>query len=129
MYDDKDKVNEESIKTYGKDYSEESFFEKILGYAKAIGANLIYKALQLYFVLQKPGVPATEKAIIIAALGYLISPLDFLPDIVPVVGYSDDAVAVGLAIVKASMHIDEGVNRQAKQKLDDIFGKGASDNL
>ena len=129
MYDDKDKVNEESIKTYGKDYSEESFFEKILGYAKAIGANLIYKALQLYFVLQKPGVPATEKAIIIAALGYLISPLDFLPDIVPVVGYSDDAVAVGLAIVKASMHIDEEVNRQAKQKLDDIFGKGASDNL
>lgn len=129
MYDDKDKVNEESIKTYGKDYSEESFFEKILGYAKAIGANLIYKALQLYFVLQKPGVPATEKAIIIAALGYLISPLDFLPDIVPVVGYSDDAVAVGLAIVKASMYIDEEVNRQAKQKLDDIFGKGASDNL
>ena len=129
MYDDKDKVNEESIKTYSKDYSEESFFEKILGYAKAIGANLIYKALQLYFVLQKPGVPATEKAIIIAALGYLISPLDFLPDIVPVVGYSDDAVAVGLAIVKASMYIDEEVNRQAKQKLDDIFGKGASDNL
>ena len=129
MYDDKDKVNEESIKTYGKDYSEESFFEKILGYAQAIGANLIYKALQLYFVLQKPGVPATEKAIIIAALGYLISPLDFLPDIVPVVGYSDDAVAVGLAIVKASMYIDEEVNMQAKQKLDDIFGKGASDNL
>ena len=129
MYDDKDKVNEESIKTYGKDYSEESFFEKILGYAKAIGANLIYKALQLYFVLQKPGVPATEKAIIIAALGYLISPLDFLPDIVPVVGYAEDAVAVGLAIVKASMYIDEEVNMQAKQKLDDIFGKGASDNL
>ena len=129
MYDDKDKVNEESIKTYGKDYSEESFFEKILGYAKAIGANLIYKALQLYFVLQKPGVPATEKAIIIAALGYLISPLDFLPDIVPVVGYSDDAVAVGLAIVKASMYIDEEVNMKKKKKLDDIFGKGASDNL
>ena len=129
MYDDKDKVNEESIKTYGKDYSEESFFEKILRYDKAIRAKLIYKALQLYFVLQKPGVPATEKAIIIAALGYLISPLDFLPDIVPVVGYSDDAVAVGLAIVKASMYIDEEVNMQAKQKLDDIFGKGASDNL
>ena len=59
----------------------------------------------------------------------MISPLDFLPDIVPVVGYSDDAVAVGLAIVKASMYIDEVVNMQAKQKLDDIFGKGASDNL
>ena len=34
-----------------------------------------------------------------------------------------------LAIVKASMYIDEEVNMQAKQKLDDIFGKGASDNL
>lgn len=129
MFDDKDKVNEESIKTYGKDYSEESFFDKILGYAKAIGANLIYKALQLYYVLQKPELPAADRAIIIAALGYLISPIDFVPDVVPVVGYSDDAVAIGIALLRASMYIDEEVNRQSKQKLDDIFGEGTSDNL
>ena len=84
MSDNKDKVNEESIKKFEKDYSEESFFDKILKYAKVIGVNLIYKALQLYYVLQKPDVPAADKGIIIAALGYLISPLDFIPDPIPV---------------------------------------------
>ena len=34
-----------------------------------------------------------------------------------------------LSFSTASMYIDEEVNRQSKQKLDDIFGKGASDNL
>ena len=101
-----------------------SFFDKILKYAKVIGVNLIYKALQLYYVLQKPDVPAADKGIIIAALGYLISPLDFIPDPIPVAGYTDDALALALAIAKVSMYIDEEVNRLAKQKLDDIFGTG-----
>ena len=45
MSGNKDKVNEESIKKFEKDYSEESFFDKILKYAKVIGVNLIYKVL------------------------------------------------------------------------------------
>ena len=94
MSDNKDKVNEEYIQKFEKDYSEESFFDKILKYAKVIGVNLIYKALQLYYVLQKPDVPAADKGIIIAALGYLISPLDFIPDLIPVAGYTDDALAL-----------------------------------
>ena len=107
----------------------ESFFDKILKYAKVIGVNLIYKALQLYYVLQKPDVPAADKGIIIAALGYLISPLDFIPDPIPVAGYTDDALALALAIAKVSMYIDEEVNMLAKQRLDDIFGQGTSANL
>ena len=94
-----------------------------------IGANIIYKVLQLYYVLQKLDVPAADKGIIIAALGYLISQLDFIPDLIPVAGNTDDALALALAIAKVSMYIDEEVNRLAKQKLDDIFGQGTSDNL
>ena len=94
MSGNKDKVNEESIQKFEKDYSEESFFDKILKYAKVIGVNLIYKALQLYYVLQKPDVPAADKGIIIAALGYLISPLDYISDPIPVASYTDDALAL-----------------------------------
>lgn len=97
---------------------------KFLKYTKVIGANIIYKVLQLYYVLQKPDVPAADKGIIIAALGFLISPLDFISDPIPVAGYTDDALALALAIAKVSTYIDEEVNRLAKQKLDDIFGTG-----
>ena len=129
MQDIKDKVNETSIQVYKKDYSEESLFAKLLKYAKVIGVNLVYKALQLYFVLQKPELSAADKAIVFAALGYLISPLDFLPDPTPGVGYTDDALAVALAFAKVFMYIDDGVRTLAKRKLDDIFGKGTSAKL
>ena len=129
MQDIKDKVNETSIQVYKKDYSEESLFAKLLKYAKVIGVNLVYKALQLYFVLQKPELSAADKAIVFAALGYLISPLDFLPDPTPGVGYTDDALAVALAFAKVFMYIDDEVRTLAKQKLDDIFGKGTSEKL
>lgn len=129
MEDIKDKVNETSIQVYKKDYSEESLFAKLLKYAKVIGVNLVYKALQLYFVLQKPELSAADKAIVFAALGYLISPLDFLPDPTPGVGYTDDALAVALAFAKVFMYIDDEVRTLAKQKLDDIFGKGTSEKL
>ena len=129
MQDIKDKVNETSIQVYKKDYSEESLFAKLLKYAKVIGVNLVYKALQLYFVLQKPELSAADKAIVFAALGYLISPLDFLPDPTPGVGSTDDALAVALAFAKVFMYIDDEVRTLAKQKLDDIFGKGTSAKL
>ena len=129
MEDIKDKVNETSIQVYKKDYSEESLFAKLLKYAKVIGVNLVYKALQLYFVLQKPEFSVADKAIVFAALGYLISPLDFLPDPTPGVGYTDDALAVALAFAKVFMYIDDEVRTLAKQKLDDIFGKGTSAKL
>ena len=38
--------------------------------------------------------PAADKGVIIAALGFLISPLDFIPDLIPVAGYTDDALAL-----------------------------------
>ena len=129
MQDIKDKVNETSIQVYKKDYSEESLFTKLLKYAKVIGVNLVYKALQLYFVLQKPELSAADKAIVFAALGYLISPLDFLPDPTPGVGYTDDALAVALAFAKVFMYIDDEVRTLAKHKVDDIFGKGTSAKL
>ena len=129
MEDIKDKVNEQSIQEYKRDYNEKSFFTKLLKYAKIIGVSLVYKALQLYYVLQKPEVSAADKAIIYAALGYLISPFDFIPDPTLGIGYTDDALAIALAFAKVFMYIDEDVKGLSKQKLDDIFGQGTSDGL
>ncbi|WP_164999553.1 YkvA family protein [Salinicola tamaricis] len=49
------------------------------------------KSLQLYFVLKRPDVPIWAKSTIIGALGYFISPLDAIPDVIAGVGFTDDA--------------------------------------
>ena len=114
---------------YSRNYSDDSFWDKITSVLKSAGLELIYKALQLYYAMQNPNCPMTVKAGIIAALGYFISPIDLIPDFIPVVGFTDDLAAVGAALVMAHMYIDSDVKRMARQKIDDIFGAGTSDAL
>ncbi|MCI7251597.1 MAG: YkvA family protein [Succinatimonas sp.] len=121
--------NEEEIGKYESNYSEDGLFSVITKYAKKIGGEVIYKALQLFYVLQKPNIPLKAKATIIGALGYLISPIDIIPDFIPVLGFSDDAAAVAVALAVVSAYIDEEVNAKAKAKFDSLFGDGAYDSL
>jgi uncharacterized membrane protein YkvA (DUF1232 family) len=59
-------------------------------------------------LLGDPRVPRARKALLAAALVYLASPIDLVPDFVPVAGQLDDAVVVALALrtLLAGAHAD-----------------------
>ena len=122
---DKSQITEKELQKYEQHYNDSSFLDKVTKYGKLIGINALYKAVQLWFVLQKPDVPASTKAIIMGALGYLIAPLDFLPDLMPVLGYTDDFVAITFALIKVQGYIDEEVERKSKNLVAKIFGEEA----
>lgn len=126
---DEKQITEKELQKYEQHYSDGGFLEKLTKYGKIIGINALYKAVQLWFVMQKPDVPAGTKAIIMGALGYLIAPLDFLPDIMPVLGYTDDLVAITFALIKVQGYIDEEVERKSKNLLTKIFGEEAVSKL
>ena len=60
---------------YASKFSQKDFADKITRIAKRAGAKLVYAALILYYTLQSDKVSKTDKAIIIGALGYMISPI------------------------------------------------------
>ena len=122
---DKSQITEKELQKYEQHYNDSSFLDKVTKYGKLIGINALYKAVQLWFVLQKPDVPASTKVVIMGALGYLIAPLDFLPDLMPVLGYTDDFVAITFALIKVQGYIDEEVERKSKKLLAKIFGEEA----
>lgn len=126
---DKSQITEKELQKYEQHYNDSSFLDKVTKYGKLIGITALYKAVQLWFVLQKPDVPARTKAVIMGALGYLIAPLDFLPDLLPVLGYTDDIVAITFALIKVQGYIDEEVERKSKKLLTKIFGKESVSNL
>ena len=126
---DEKQITEKELQKYEQHYSDGGFLEKLTKYGKIIGINALYKAVQLWFVLQKPDVPAGTKAVIMGALGYLIAPLDFLPDLLPVLGYTDDIVAITFALIKVQGYIDEEVERKSKKLLTKIFGEESVSNL
>ncbi|MBN1425985.1 DUF1232 domain-containing protein [Candidatus Fermentibacteria bacterium] len=45
-----------------------------------------------------PRTPWLPRALLVAAVGYLVSPIDLIPDFVPVLGHVDDVVIVGLLV-------------------------------
>lgn len=116
-------INQTQVDKYGKDYSEDGLWSKITGTAKKAGAKLIYEVLQLYYVAKNPNVPMKIRAAMVAPLGYFISPIDLIPDLTPVVGFTDDAAVIAMAIAFAHAYIDDETRRKAQEKLCNIFGK------
>jgi uncharacterized membrane protein YkvA (DUF1232 family) len=106
---------------YAKDYSDEGFWQKVSDFAKKAGCEVIEKALQSYYALQDADTPAWAKGVLIAALGYFISPADAIPDIVPVVGYADDLGVLVAAMATVATHIKDIHKEKAKEKITKWF--------
>lgn len=107
--------------SYANRFSQSEFVEKISRIAKRAGAKLVYAALILFYTLQSDNVSAKDKAIIIGALGYMISPLDVIPDAIPIVGLSDDLAVLIYVLKKVWVDIDPDVKERARQKLNKWF--------
>ncbi len=127
-------INEDDIRNvnmdaYAKNYSEDNLWDKVRENVSSIGLTVIYKAFQLYYVAQSDSCPMKVKAGIIGALSYLISPFDLVPDFIPVVGYSDDALAIAFALAAAQMYITDEVKQKAKNRIRKIFGDKFADKL
>ena len=68
-------------------------------FAKMINQiKLLFEMIRDYWKGEYRAVPWTSIAMAVGALVYFLSPVDLIPDFIPVVGYLDDAVVVGLAI-------------------------------
>ena len=60
---------------------------------------------------------------------YFILPIDAIPDIIPVVGFSDDLQAIGTALGIAYLYIDDSVIKKAKDKMRSFFGDSIVNEL
>ena len=113
---------EEELKGYKSNYSENGFWTKLKNFAKKAGLKVVYLALVLYYVAKAESTPLGAKGIIYGALGYFILPIDFIPDGIPVVGFSDDFAALTFAIAAVAANITPEIKALAKAKLTDWFG-------
>ena len=106
---------------YANKFSQTDFVDKIARIAKRAGAKLVYAALILYYTLQSDKISTKDKAIIIGALGYLISPLDVVPDAIPIAGLSDDLAVLLYVLKMVWSDIDPDIKQKAQQKLAQWF--------
>jgi len=109
------------LERYAKYYDSQKFWAKFGKIAKKAGAKLAYYALTLYYALQSDKISKKERALIIGALGYLILPIDLIPDFLPGIGYTDDLAALLWAALKVVHNITPEVKAQANAKVQEWF--------
>ena len=56
------------------------------------------EGLVLWFCCRHPDMPRLPKILAIIVVGYFLSPIDFIPDFIPVLGYLDDLILLPISI-------------------------------
>ena len=107
--------------SYKDNFSTKAFAEKISKIAKRAGSKLVYAALILYYILQSKSDSMKDKALILGALGYLISPLDAIPDAFPILGLGDDLAVLTFALKKIWDNVSDEMREKAQSKLSKWF--------
>ena len=86
-------------------FSESRFWDKVRKYARVAGRAVLEPALQMYYATLDAATPVWAKSVIYAALAYFVSPVDAVPDLLPVVGYTDDLGVLLAAAATVAAHI------------------------
>lgn len=107
----------ENLDSYKEQYTEKKLWSKIARFAQRMGIKTVYTTLLMFFAYKRKETPRWAKSIVVGALGYLISPIDLLPDLTPIIGYTDDLGVLGFGLVTIAAFINEDVKKSARAQL------------
>jgi uncharacterized membrane protein YkvA (DUF1232 family) len=115
--------------SFVKFFSESAFWGKIRRYASKAGVQAVYSALLLFYAYRRKDTPAWAKNIVLGVLGYLIAPIDAIPDLSPILGYTDDIGVLSFGLVTIATYIDDQVKEKARKQLQSWFKQYDQDDL
>ncbi len=78
----------------------------------------------LYLAARHPGTPWYAKLLVAGIVAYALSPIDLIPDFIPVLGYLDDLILIPLGIALAIRLIPVPVLTECRVRAQEIARKG-----
>lgn len=93
----------------------------LLRLLRRAGRALAQPALECLELLRDADTPPQVKLTVMAALTYLLMPMDLLPDLLPAVGFSDDLVALSTLLGTCWRHRTPAIRQRAQRRLDHWF--------
>ena len=93
---------------------------------KRVAARLPFAEdlLSAYYCAFDLRTPRHVQAALLGAIAYFILPFDFIPDMLPVLGFTDDAAVLATAIRLVAAHITVEHREAARAKLKRIVESG-----
>jgi uncharacterized membrane protein YkvA (DUF1232 family) len=97
-------------------------FDRLRQWASAVKRD----AVALWFACRHPDTPLAAKALGVFVVAYALSPIDLIPDFVPVLGYLDDVLLLPGLIWLAIRLVPRDVLAQCRQQGDEWLARGAA---
>ncbi len=88
--------------------------ERAKGWARAIKRDVH----AVWLAARHPGTPWSAKALALAVAAYALSPIDLIPDFIPVLGYLDDLLIVPLGILAVTKLVPADVLAECRAAAD-----------
>ncbi|CAN7696414.1 YkvA family protein [Bosea sp. LjRoot237] len=101
---------------------EARFGSEFIGRLKRVAKRIPFAEdlLAAWVCARDPATPRRVKLTLLAALGYFVLPLDALPDVMPLLGFTDDAAVIAAALAAVAGSITPQHRERAKEMLTDL---------
>jgi uncharacterized membrane protein YkvA (DUF1232 family) len=99
-------------------------FKKIKAWAK----NLKRQIFTLYYACKDKRVPLYAKVFTACVVAYAFSPIDLIPDFIPILGYLDEVIILPLGIILALKMIPKNVLSDCEVKAEELMKNGKPKN-
>ena len=90
---------------------------------KRWAGRLKVEVYALYLAYRDPRVPLYARIFAACVVGYAFSPIDLIPDVIPILGYLDDLIVIPLGVAIAIRMIPTEVLEECREKSRSIEGK------
>ncbi|MCS7061085.1 MAG: DUF1232 domain-containing protein [Anaerolineae bacterium] len=91
---------------------------------KAQAARLKTETYALYLAYRDPRTPWFARVVAALVVAYAFSPIDLIPDVIPVLGYMDDLIVIPLGVTFALRLIPDSVLRDSRAQAQEIMRQG-----
>lgn len=75
----------------------------------------------IYLVMKSSETPILAKILAFLTIAYVLSPIDLIPDFIPVLGYLDDLVILPMLIVLTIKYIPEPIWQKAQNEAQELL--------
>lgn len=117
-----------NLQKYAGYYNSTALFDKIKLWARKSGVKLVYVVLLLYYSTMDKELPAKDRLMVLAALGYFILPIDIIPDALPG-GFADDTAALMFVLKQVWNNLTPATKQKARTRLQEWFGDISESDL
>jgi uncharacterized membrane protein YkvA (DUF1232 family) len=103
---------------------EQGVIADMWGLMRKIGRRLPFAedVLAAFYCATDPATERRVKITLIGAIAYFVMPFDVIPDVLPIIGFSDDAALLAAAIASVAGAIKPEHRTRAKEKLAEATG-------